>query len=103
MICDEPAYMLVNNQLYHFSKQVDGKKLRPFLTKNHIVIPRTIEQQYYERFVTQLIAAYDVYAKGFEIRSRNAAAHSRPDCFRSGGRRFHRCNTLVISGRLSDD
>jgi superfamily II DNA or RNA helicase len=69
MICDEPAWMMVDNRLYHFSKNVDGKKLRPFFTKNHIVIPRNIEQQYYERFVTQLIAAYDVYAKGFEIRS----------------------------------
>lgn len=69
MICDEPAYMMVGNRLYHFSKNVDGKKLRPFFTKNHIVIPRNIEQQYYERFVTQLIAAYDVYAKGFEIKA----------------------------------
>ena len=69
MICDEPAYLMVNNRLYHFSKNVDGKKLRPFFAKNHIVIPRNIEQQYYERFVTPLIASYDVYAKGFEIRS----------------------------------
>lgn len=69
MICDEPAYMMVGNRLYHFNKNVDGKKLRPFFTKNHIVIPRNIEQQYYERFVTQLIASYDVYAKGFEIRA----------------------------------
>ena len=73
MICDEPAYMLVNNRLYHFSKNVDGKKLRPFFNKNHIIIPRTIEPQYYERFVTQLIAAYDVYAKGFEIRAETMA------------------------------
>ncbi|SFD53022.1 Superfamily II DNA or RNA helicase, SNF2 family [Spirosoma endophyticum] len=69
MICDEPAYMMVGHRLYHFSKNVDGKKLRPFFTKNHIIIPRNIEQQYYERFVTQLIASYDVYANGFEIRS----------------------------------
>ncbi|GAB4014937.1 DEAD/DEAH box helicase [Spirosoma koreense] len=69
MICDEPAYLMVGNRLYHFSKNVDGKKLRPFFSKNHIVIPRNIEQQYYERFVTQLIASYDVYAQGFEIRS----------------------------------
>ncbi|GAB3999749.1 hypothetical protein GCM10028807_50860 [Spirosoma daeguense] len=69
MICDEPAYMMVGNRLYHFSKNVDGKKLRPFFNKNHIIIPRNIEQQYYERFVTQLIASYDVFPKGFEIRS----------------------------------
>ena len=68
MICDEPAWMMVDNKVYHFSKNVDGKKLRPFFSKNHIIIPRNIEQQYYERFVTQLIAAYDVHAKGFDIR-----------------------------------
>ncbi|QJW91213.1 DEAD/DEAH box helicase [Spirosoma taeanense] len=69
MICDEPAYMMVGNRVYHFTKSVDGKKLRPFFAKNHIVIPKNIEQQYYERFVSPLIASYDVYAKGFEIRS----------------------------------
>jgi len=69
MICDEPAYMMVNNRLYHFSKSVDGKKLRPFFNKNHIVIPKNIEHQYYERFVAPLIASYDVYAKGFEIKT----------------------------------
>jgi superfamily II DNA or RNA helicase len=69
MICDEPAYLMVGNKLYHFNKNVDGRKLRPFFAKNHIIIPRNIEQQYYERFVTPLIASYDVYAKGFEIRT----------------------------------
>ena len=73
MVCDEPAYMLVNDRLYHFSKNVDGRKLRPFFAKNHIVIPRKIEQQYYEKFVTQLIANYDVFAKGFEIRPETMA------------------------------
>ncbi|GAB3573245.1 hypothetical protein GCM10027578_34010 [Spirosoma luteolum] len=70
MICDEPAYMLVGTRLYHFQKNVDGKKLRPFFNKNHIVIPRNIEQQYFERFVIPLIASYDVMGKGygFEIR-----------------------------------
>ena len=81
MICDEPAYLMVGNRLYHFSKNVDGKKLRPFFSKNHIVIPRNIEQQYYERFVTQLIAAYDVYAKGFEIRDRSFGANTGSDRF----------------------
>ena len=68
LLCDDPAWMLVDDRLYHFARHVEGKKLRPFLTKNHIVIPRNIEEQYYQRFVVPLIAAYDVYAKGFEIR-----------------------------------
>ncbi|CCH02574.1 SNF2-related protein [Fibrella aestuarina BUZ 2] len=76
ILCDEPAWLLVNNKLYHFARlgkgdagvEVDGKKLRPFLNKNHIVVPKNMEAQYYQRFMVPLIAQYDVFAKGFEIR-----------------------------------
>ncbi|MES2517027.1 MAG: SNF2-related protein [Bacteroidota bacterium] len=69
IVCDEPAWMILENKLYHFAKDVDGKKLRPFLHKNFIVIPKTIEEDYYRKFVTSIITMFDVYAKGFEIRS----------------------------------
>ena len=83
ILCDEPAWLLVNNRLYHFAKlnrnvvnradgegaEVDGKKLRPFLNKNNIVVPKKMEAHYYERFMVPLIAQYDVFAKGFEIRT----------------------------------
>ncbi|GAB3248512.1 hypothetical protein GCM10027347_04850 [Larkinella harenae] len=68
LICDDPAWMMVDGRLFHFDKNVDGKKLRPFLQKRKIVIPKNIEDQYYHRFVAPLIASYNVYAKGFEIR-----------------------------------
>ncbi|MGV3557332.1 DEAD/DEAH box helicase [Larkinella arboricola] len=68
LICDEPAWMMVGNRLFHFENNIDGKKLRPFLQKRNIVIPKNIEEQYYNRFVAPLIASYDVYARGFEIR-----------------------------------
>ena len=85
ILCDEPAWLLVNNKLYHFARpnrnvvnraegegvDVDGKKLRPFLTKNNIVVPKKMEAQYYERFMVPLIAQYDVFAKGFEIRTQS--------------------------------
>ncbi|MEZ0484744.1 DEAD/DEAH box helicase [Fibrella aquatica] len=79
LLCDDPAWLLVKNKLYHFAKlsknelsagiDVDGKKLRPFLNKQHIVVPKSMEAQYYERFIVPLIAQYDVFAKGFEIRT----------------------------------
>lgn len=78
LLCDEPAWLLVGQCLYHFISNaanvtVDGKKLRPFLNKNHIVIPRKVEDEYYRRFVVPLIASYEVFAKGFEIRSETLA------------------------------
>jgi SNF2 family DNA or RNA helicase len=72
MVCDEPAWLLLDDKLYHFDKSVDGKKIRPFLTKNHIIIPRNVEEQYYQRFVAPLVANYEVYAQGFEIRYEKA-------------------------------
>ena len=69
IICDNPAYMMVKGKLYSFEKNVDGKKLRPFLNKKFIVIPKQVEETYYRKFVAPLIASYDVYAKGFVIKS----------------------------------
>lgn len=67
ILCEEPAWLLVENKLYHFEKHVDGKKLKPFLNKNHIIIPRNIEDTYYQKFIAPLVAQFDVFAKGFDI------------------------------------
>lgn len=67
IICKQPAYMVVNGLLLNFEKEVDGNKLKPFLNKKFIVIPKKVEETYYKKFVTQLVASFDVYAKGFDI------------------------------------
>ena len=46
-----------------------ARKLAPFLKRKFIVIPRKVEDSYYRRFVAPLVASFDVYAKGFNIRS----------------------------------
>ncbi|MDI9866295.1 SNF2-related protein [Flectobacillus sp. DC10W] len=71
IVCEEPAWMILENKLYHFEKDVDGKKLRPFLKKKFIIIPKSIEEDYYRKFVTSIITMFDVYAKGFDIHSEN--------------------------------
>ncbi|WP_186755853.1 DEAD/DEAH box helicase [Echinicola salinicaeni] len=68
LICEEPAWLVVNGCLYNFEKNVDGKKLKPFLNKKFIVIPKNVERSYYQKFITQLVASFDVYAKGFDIK-----------------------------------
>ncbi|KAA5546553.1 DEAD/DEAH box helicase [Adhaeribacter rhizoryzae] len=69
LVCNEPAWLLLNGVLYSFQKDVDGKKLQPFLNKKFILIPRKVEEAYYEKFVAPLVEQFDVYPKGFEIRS----------------------------------
>jgi SNF2 family DNA or RNA helicase len=68
LICEDPAWLLIDNHLYHFDGDVDGKKIKPFLLKKFIAIPGNVEEQYYTKFVAPLIASYDVVARGFEIR-----------------------------------
>ncbi len=70
IISKNPAWLLVKEeQLISFEKGVDGSKLKPFLNKRFIVIPKSVEEKYYKTFITQLVANFDVYAKGFIINS----------------------------------
>ncbi len=68
LICQKPAWLLCEGRLYNFEKDVEGSKLRPFLNKNFIEVPRRLEEDFFKKFGHQLIASFDVYAKGFEIR-----------------------------------
>jgi SNF2 family DNA or RNA helicase len=68
LVCKSPAWMVLKGKLYGFEKFVDGKKLLPFLNKKHVVIPKNLEETYYNRFIAPLIASFDnIEAKGFEI------------------------------------
>jgi hypothetical protein len=66
LLSNTPSLILIEHTLYHFSK-IDGKKLLPFFTKEHILIPQKFEQQYFDTFVLNCIRNYKVNAIGFEI------------------------------------
>ncbi len=67
IICNHPAWMLLDDTLYYFDKDIEGKKLLPFLNKRYIAVPRSSEQSYFEKFVAPLIEKHHVYAEGFKI------------------------------------
>lgn len=67
IISNKPALLLVENTLYHFEQDLEGKKLQPFLNKRYISIPTASEETYFEKFVAPLIEKYHVYAEGFTI------------------------------------
>jgi SNF2 family DNA or RNA helicase len=76
LVCKDPAWLVVAGKLYGFDKHVDGKKLQPFLNKKFVVIPKNLEETYYNRFVAPLIASFDdVEVKGFEINKSNYEPH----------------------------
>ncbi|NEU10383.1 DEAD/DEAH box helicase family protein [Flavihumibacter sp. R14] len=69
LICNQPAWMLLDDVLYYFNEELEGKKLQAFLNKRYISIPKTSEKTYFEKFVAPLIEKHSVYAEGFEIRN----------------------------------
>ena len=74
VICNEPAWMVLGETIHSFAGNVDGNKIKPFLNKKFIAIPRKLESTYYRKFVAPLIASYDVYAKGFDIQTHHYKA-----------------------------
>lgn len=69
IISNKPAWLLLNDVLYYFDGDIEGKKLQPFLAKRYISIPKATEATYFEKFVAPLIEKHHVYAEGFEIKT----------------------------------
>lgn len=69
IVINEQAWLLLENVLYYFDQDLEGKKLQPFLNKRYISISRETEKVYFKTFVTGLIEKHNVFAKGFEIKT----------------------------------
>ncbi|RLD68608.1 MAG: ATP-dependent helicase [Bacteroidetes bacterium] len=70
IITNSPCSILLENILYFFKPEpegIDGKKILPFLVKEHIIIPKKAEKKYFETFVLKSIEKYKVNAIGFKI------------------------------------
>ncbi|MDZ4666566.1 MAG: DEAD/DEAH box helicase [bacterium] len=67
IVSQTPAWLLVDQHLYDFEKNVDGKKLLPFMSKRYIQIPKKSEETYLSKFVLQLVERYDVKSDCFKI------------------------------------
>lgn len=77
LVCLQPAWLLLGDLLYSFRTEVDGRKLLPFLKKKFIVVPRQVEESYFQKFVAPLMEAFEVHARGFDIRSERYVARPR--------------------------
>lgn len=62
-----PCWLLLGQSLYTFDERVDGNKLKPFLSKQYVHIPRNMEGKYFETFIKNSVKHYPVHAEGFEI------------------------------------
>lgn len=66
LLVNEPCRILYQNKLYYFD-DISGSKLIPFFEKEYIVIPRKVEDKYYETFVLNSLKSQQVNYSGFDV------------------------------------
>ncbi|TAF45952.1 MAG: DEAD/DEAH box helicase [Sphingobacteriales bacterium] len=74
IIMNHPAHLLLENTLYYFDEELEGKKLQPFLNKRYISIPKSSEETYFTKFIAPLIEKHHVYAEGFTVNTQKYEA-----------------------------
>jgi SNF2 family DNA or RNA helicase len=67
IISDFPALMRLNNTIISI-RDIEAKKIKPFLTRDKVIIPAQTESQYFKSFVLNTISNFEVNAEGFSIR-----------------------------------
>lgn len=67
VIAHKPAIFAVDNGLYMPDNEMNGKMIRPFITKPAVEIARKNENDYLRRFILRNVSKADVQAEGFEV------------------------------------
>ncbi|MNK60972.1 hypothetical protein D3C87_801230 [compost metagenome] len=74
ILSDEPGWLIINKKLGQL-KELNGKKLTPFLKKKSIEIPSKLVDDYFKNFIPEIAKKIDIDANGFEIELRDQIAH----------------------------
>jgi SNF2 family DNA or RNA helicase len=70
ILLDEPGWLIINKKLGQL-KELNAKKLMPFLKKKSIEIPSKLVDDYFKNFIPEIAKKIDIEATGFEIELRD--------------------------------
>ncbi|MCC9073082.1 DEAD/DEAH box helicase [Flavobacterium sp. F-65] len=70
MLLDEPGWLIIDKKLGQL-KELNSKKLSPFLKKKSIEIPSRLVDDYFKNFIPEIAKKTDIEATGFEIELRD--------------------------------
>jgi SNF2 family DNA or RNA helicase len=66
IVSNHPLAVILGNTLY-FINDIDGKKLKPFLEKEHVTIPAEMEKKYFSTFVKNSIQDFNTHVEGIPM------------------------------------
>lgn len=67
IVSNEPASLILGDKLY-FISEINGRRVKPFLTKREIIIPEEMEVKYFSSFVKNTLRDYNVITEGFSVK-----------------------------------
>lgn len=68
LLTEEPVWLLKDSRLFILDKDFPGKKLRPFLSKESLQIPKAQEAAFMDKFGAALLENYAVELDGFDVK-----------------------------------
>lgn len=75
ILLDEPSWLIIDKKLGQL-KDLNAKKLQPFLEKKSIEIPSKLVDTYFKNFIPEIAKKIDIDATGFEIELRDTIISS---------------------------
>ncbi|MCK5137585.1 MAG: DEAD/DEAH box helicase [Bacteroidales bacterium] len=66
IVSNSPTSIILEKSLY-FINEIDGKKLKPFLDKEQVLIPRKFEKEYFSTFVRNTLRDFNTITEGFNV------------------------------------
>ena len=70
ILLDEPGWLIIDKKLGRL-KELNSKKLTPFLKKKSIEIPSKLVDDYFKSFIPEIAKKIDIEATGFEMEIRD--------------------------------
>ena len=67
LLTNLPCHFRYKNSLIRFENNLNGQLLKPFMSKDEIVIPSRIEKEYFEKFIRRIAGTSNIEARGFTI------------------------------------
>lgn len=67
ILSNRPAIVIIDNTIYTMDEGLNGMLLKPFLDKETVSIPLTMQDKYFRTFILRMAKHNDVEAEGFDI------------------------------------
>ena len=81
-VCNHPAWVIADYKLFRID-HINGNMVRPFQTKNEVVIPRASVKTYFKTFILKVAEKVDIEAEGFEVVANDNLLGSRVEVVRN--------------------